>query len=70
MFDVEDITEEYGAHGVQTFSIVHNMSFYTVDVRASGYVVYGSDNVELEDDDEIKTGAIKAVKEHMENKNV
>lgn len=65
MFEVEDITEEYGAHGVQCYSVVHNMEFYTVDVRASGFTVLDSDENELDEKEELTQNIMGAVRRYL-----
>jgi len=69
MYDVEDISEEYGAHGVQCYSVINNMEFYTVDVRASGYSVShrDEDNREI-DDEQLRNNLIKAVEKYQNEK--
>ena len=39
---IEDITEDYGTHGVSVYSLVHGMDGYVADVRASGVSIFES----------------------------
>lgn len=52
---VEDISEDYGTHGVTVYSLVHGMDFYYAEVRASGITLF--DNSGFDD-------GIKMDKEH------
>lgn len=40
---IDDITEDYGDHGVAVYSLVQGMSFYYAEVRASGISLYDPD---------------------------
>lgn len=39
---IEDISEDYGAHGVTVYSLVHGMDAYVAEVRASGTSLFRS----------------------------
>ena len=53
----EDITEDYGDHGVRVYSLVHGMDFYYAEIRASGISLYDAEGFgkgeELDEDDEM-----------------
>lgn len=62
---VEDISDDYGAHGVRCYSVVNNMEFYTVDVRASGYTVMDNKSRELNQESEIAQEIINEVRRYI-----
>lgn len=48
---VEDITEDYGGHGVSVYSLVRGMDTYTGEVRASGVEIYDKNDELVEEYD-------------------
>lgn len=41
---IEDISEDYGAHGITVYSLVQGMKSYIAEVRASGIDLYRSND--------------------------
>ena len=52
---IEDVTENYGTHGVSVYSLVHGMTAYVAEVRASGTTLFTSEGygegAEIDDSD-------------------
>ena len=51
---VEDVSEDYGTHGVSVYSVVRGMEFFDAEVRASGIEVKNRDGSEIENEDLLK----------------
>lgn len=74
---VEDITEDYGAHGVSVYSLTHGMDFYYAEVCANGIRLLDSDGFgtgeEMRKDDpmypKLKEAILKHIIGEMENEN-
>ena len=59
---VEDISEDYGTHGVSVLSLVAGMEFYYAEVRASGITILTDldEGVEMDDDNPLKKELVAA----------
>lgn len=74
---IEDITEDYGTHGVSVYSLVHGMDFYYAEVCADGIRLLDSDGFstgeEMRKDDpmypKLKEAILKHIVGEMENEN-
>ena len=59
---VEDISEDYGTHGVSVLSLVTGMEFYYAEVRASGITILTDldEGIEMDDDNPLKKELVAA----------
>ena len=62
---VEDISEDYGTHGVSVLSLVTGMEFYYAEVRASGTTILTDldEGIEMEHDNQLKKELVAAALE-------
>lgn len=63
MIYIEDISEDYGTHGVSVYSLVAGMEYYYAEVRASGITILTDleNGAEMGDNEPIKRELIGAV---------
>ena len=72
---IEDITEDYGTHGISVYSLVHGMDFYYAEVRADGIKLFNSKEFdtgeEMRKDNPMYSKLKEAILKHIigENKN-
>jgi len=59
---VEDISEDYGTHGVSVLSLVTGVEFYYAEVRASGITILTDldEGIEMDDDNPLKKELVAA----------
>ena len=62
---VEDISEDYGTHGVSVLSLVTGVEFYYAEVRASGITILTDleEGIEMDDDNPLKKELVAAALE-------
>ena len=62
MIYVEDISEDYGTHGVSVLSLVTGTEFYYAEVRASGITILTDldECIEMDDDNPLKKELVAA----------